>query len=132
MKRSQTHIITLLILCGLIIGQENQSSAWTELANTDSLNIEFLFYSEADNYNNGVVLKLRNDNPEKIRYNFELIFRSANEDSSITVDGFLTAGETKAGSNDSLFWIPYKDKRQIHEVGITKIRVIKLSIQNAR
>ena len=40
------------------------------------LEISFLFYSEADNINNGVVIKLFNSNDFPIDYRFTLIFRS--------------------------------------------------------
>ena len=71
---------------------------WTELAEKNDLHISFIFYSEADNYNNGVVLKLENSINKKISYSFDLIFRSPGTDKIEHVAGELQALQVKAGS----------------------------------
>lgn len=110
-----------------INAQEERKFGWKELANKNGLFVEFLFYSEADNTNNGVVVKLENKNNYRIHYAFDLIFRSADADTTQFVTGIMLNNQVKTGSNDNLFWVPFKDGRFIGEVGLTNFKVSERS-----
>lgn len=119
------NIMFLLLLYSYLPAQDAQRRGWTKIAEKEGLDIEFIFYSEADNYNNGVVIKLINNNNYKINYKFDLIFRSPQEDKVEIVYGDINPLQIKTGSSDSLFWIPFEDGKFIGEVGITNIEVKK-------
>ncbi len=119
-------VSAFLFIAVSIHAQDSLRSSWTVLAEKEGLNISFIFYSEADNYNNGVVLKLHNKNDKDIFYEFDLIFRSENFDKTEHIEGIIMKNQIKAGSNDNLFWIPFEDGKLISEVGITSIRISDL------
>ncbi len=96
---------------------------WKTLYNQKGFEVSFIFYSNADNYHDGIVIKIHNKNTYSIDYNFELIFRSDSVDKKTTVEGSLNPGETLTGSNSHLFWVPFKDGKTISEVGIRGCRV---------
>lgn len=94
--------------------------AWTEIVRRKGVSISYLFYPEADNEHNGVVLRLRNHNDHPVRYAFSVIFRAPEADSSATVRGHLGPGEMKTGDEAGLFWIPFReDEYHIGEIGLS-------------
>lgn len=115
----------ITITQALILAQDSTKNGWAALADKNGLFVEFLFYSEADNTNNGVVVKLENKNSYSVEYDFDLIFRTENEDKTQNVSGLLLANQVKTGSNDSLFWVPFKNGKFIGEVGLTNLEVDK-------
>lgn len=96
---------------------------WKTLYNANGFNVAFIFYSNADSYHDGIVVKVHNKNNGSIKYSFELIFRSDSLDKKTTVEGILKPGEIKTGSNSKLFWVPFKDGKTISEVGIKGCRI---------
>ena len=121
---SKLQIAFLLLFVSLLNAQVMMKKGWTQLAETNNFNISFVFYAEADNSNNGVVLKLENKNDNEVRYQFDLIFRTSDSDKTEHVTGNMLAHQIKAGSNDSLFWIPFIDRKFISEVGIKNVKVM--------
>lgn len=98
-----------------------------KIVEKEGLGIYFLFYSEGNGIeDNGVVIYLKNENDYKIDYSFQLVFRALELEREQEVKGILKAHERKIGSNDGLYFIPFPDKKSISEVGVRKIKVIKV------
>jgi hypothetical protein len=103
-----------------------QETAWTRIVERDGLEISYIFYSEADNQNDGVVLRLRNRNDYPVRYAFTIIFRGPEAQVTAPVEGTLTPGEMRTGDESGLFWIPFKNQRTIGELGLRDLRVTRM------
>jgi hypothetical protein len=111
-------VFLAMLVCSSNYGQMKK------IVEKDGFGIYFLFYSEGNGVeNNGVVIYLENKNDYPIRYTFQLVFRTEIGEKTQEVEGSLKAGERKTGSNEGLYFIPFKDKRSIIEVGVKKIRV---------
>lgn len=107
-------------------------TAWTLIAERDGVQITYLFYSKADNENNGVVLRLRNRNEYTVRYAFTVIFRGPKAETTAWVEGTLAPGEVKTGENDGLFWIPFKETGyRVGEIGLRGIQVTRMQPESA-
>lgn len=117
-------IVVVAFLCAGF-SQDNQGP-FKKLYEQNGFLVQFLFYSEGDGvHNNGVVIFLTNKNNFDISYRFNLIFRATSVDKKERVIGYLRAGEKKVGSNDGLYFIPFKNDKSITEVGISKCKVEK-------
>lgn len=100
--------------------------AWTEIITHDGVRFTYIFYSKADTENNGVVVRLQNQNPFPVRYAFTIVFRTPTAERSARTEGQLDAGEMKTGDTDGLFWIPFTEPGQtIGEIGLRGIRVVR-------
>lgn len=113
--------ILLLLLCGTAHAQKERWSdeVWKPIVTHEGVAFSYIFYSEADNTNNGVVVRLDNRNGYPVRYRFRIVFRTwRGEEHVEPVTGTLRPGEMKTGDNDGLFWIPFVDGRSIGEVGL--------------
>jgi hypothetical protein len=100
--------------------------AWTPITEQNGLRVSYIYYPEADNEHDGVVLRLINDNEEPVRYAFTLIFRAPTADTSVSVRGRLGAGEMKTGDNAGLFWVPFRgEDRNLGEIGLRGLSVIR-------
>jgi hypothetical protein len=97
--------------------------AWSPITRVRGVRFDYIFYSKADNYHNGVVLRLRNTNAHPVRLDFTVVFRTPKEEATAEWAGALQPGETQTGENDGLFWIPFKDGQSIGEVGLRGIDV---------
>lgn len=98
--------------------------AWTPIVTKEGVHFDYLFYQKADSENNGVVIRLQNENDVAVRYAFTVIFRGPEGRSTAQADGRLQPGEMETGEPDGLFWIPFRDGRRIGEVGLRGIEVI--------
>ncbi|MBU1101572.1 MAG: hypothetical protein KKA84_14320 [Bacteroidetes bacterium] len=116
--------ITILSL-SIFSSQDSGKFGWRKLADKEGLYIEFLFYSEADNTNNGVVVKLENKNDHSVEYDFDLIFRAEDEEKTQNVKGLLLPKQILTGSNEGLFWVPFKNGKFISEVGLKNLKAGK-------
>lgn len=102
-------------------------TAWTPIVERNGVEIAYLFYAEADNENNGVVLRLRNRNEYPVRYAFTVIFRAPQAEATARAEGHLGPGEMKTGENDGLFWIPFEETgHSVGEIGLRGIQVVRL------
>lgn len=102
--------------------------AWKPILTHEGVTFSYIFYSEADSENNGVVLMLQNVNTHAVDYAFKVLLRS--EDDELFVDevtGNLKAQEAKTGSKDGLFWIPFTDGRSVAAVGLRGYKITKRS-----
>ena len=120
--------LAAIIFLVILFDRENLSanknlSPWQLLINKQGVRVDFIFYSKGDNYNNGVVIKISNMNDYSVNFNFTLIFRSGTYEKPETVSGLLLPGEAKTGSEEGLFYIPFKDGRSISEIGISDFSV---------
>ena len=97
--------------------------AWTPIVSRGGVQISYLFYREADNVNDGVVLRLRNTNDVPVRYSFTVLFRGPEGAAQGQADGRLAPGEVKTGEEDGLFWIPFRDGNAVGRVGLRGIRI---------
>ena len=119
-------LVVLLVVFALPASAQRimKEEAWKPLLTHEGVRFSFLFYSVADNYNNGVVLLLVNTNAYAVRYRFKMVFRASNGQEEVEqVEGELAAGEAKTGDRDGLFWIPFPDGRFIAEVGMRGYKV---------
>ena len=97
---------------------------WKPIVEEEGVRFSYIFYREADNTNNGVVVRLDNKNGYPIRYRFTVVFRTGDGDEETArAAGQLAAGEMRTGESDGLFWIPFTDGRSIGEVGLRGYRV---------
>ena len=103
------------------------NAAWTPIVERNGVQIAYIFYSKADNANNGVVIRLRNRADHPVRYAFTIIFRGPEGEATARAEGRLRAGEMKTGDADGLFWIPFTDGRSIGEVGLRGLEVKRVS-----
>ena len=87
---------------------------------------DYIFYSEADNVNNGVVIRLHNQNEYAVSLRFLIVFRSDGAEHSELFRGRLDAGEMRTGDAAGLFWVPFPDGRTIGEIGLRGYRVTPL------
>jgi len=116
-------LIGLLLCCGL----SSADGQMKKIVEKDGLGIYFLFYSEGNGIeDNGVVIYLKNDNNYKLKYTFQLVFRADEFEKEQEVTGILKAFERRTGSNDSLYFIPFTDKRSITEVGVRELTLEKI------
>lgn len=98
--------------------------AWTPIVTKGGVQFDYLFYRKADSENNGVVIRLQNENDVAVRYAFTVIFRGPEGSATARADGQLQPGEMETGEPAGLFWIPFTDGRRIAEVGLRGIEVI--------
>ena len=123
--------IGLLLMMGgahLAHGQQKTAGdwAWKPLLQHEGVAFTYIFYSEANNHDNGVVLKIANTNDYPIAYRFTIIFRAG--DGSVHeeyVEGTLRAHETQTGDSAGLFWVPFTDGRSIGELGLRGFKIEK-------
>lgn len=93
--------------------------AWTRIVEQQGVRIDYIYYPDADNEHDGIVLRLINQNDVAVRYAFTIIFRSPQADTSTQVQGRLAPGQMKTGERAGLFWIPFKDQdRSLGEIGL--------------
>lgn len=99
--------------------------AWTPLLKHGGVDFSFIFYREADNINNGVVIKLVNTNAYAVDYRFKVVFKPAEGEGEHVeqVEGRLEAYEARTGDTGGLFWVPFKDGREIAQVGLRGYKV---------
>ena len=98
--------------------------AWTPILKENGLQISYIYYPEADNEHDGVVLRLVNDLSVPLRYAFTLIFRAPEAETTVPVRGRLAPGQMKTGESAGLFWIPFKESdRTIGEIGLRGLDV---------
>lgn len=101
-----------------------ENNPWEPMYTSQGLQMEYMYYNEADGKSSGLVVKLSNLNDYAISYRFKIVFRSGSESEKVElVRGSLEAEEVKTGSLDGLFWIPFEDKREITHVGIRGFRL---------
>lgn len=118
--------VIIIAACSSVCLSQDEEGPFKTLYNKNGLLVQFLFYSEGDGvHNNGVVLFLTNNNEFDITYSFSIVFRATSVDKAEKVSGFLEAGERKVGSNEGLYFIPFKDDKSITEVGIKSCKIEK-------
>ena len=116
-------------LCCLVIGEACAQPhagawAWRPLLTHEGIVFSYLFYRQADNENDGVVLKLDNTNAFAVQYRFRVVFRTEGAVHEEAVSGRLNPHEVKTGDAAGLFWIPFKDGRSIGEIGLRGFNVV--------
>ena len=117
----------ILILSSSLAAQHREFSPLIKLFEKNGLEIYFIYYSEGNGIkDNGVVIFLANKNDYPVSYQFNLLFRAGKTSASTFVSGRLKTLENKTGSNEGLYFIPFRDKRSITEVGISGCKVEKL------
>ncbi len=100
--------------------------AWKPMLVHEGVAFSYIFYSEADERHDGVVVRLVNRNGYAVRYRFTMVFRAETGDEHTErAEGTLEPGEMKTGDAAGLFWIPFKDGRSIGEVGLRGWRVTR-------
>ncbi|MEQ9105208.1 MAG: hypothetical protein RIE53_10995 [Rhodothermales bacterium] len=118
---------TVLAVGGLpdaATGQQTSTDwAWKRIVMQDSLAVEYVFYSEADNRNNGVALKLVNHAGCPAVYDMTLIFRSDDRRVEQSVTGRIGPNTLLTGDAEGLFFVPFDDGTLIGEIGIRGLDV---------
>lgn len=101
--------------------------AWTSILEENGLQISYIYYPNADNQHDGVVLRLVNNSSAPLRYGFTLIFRASEAETTVPVHGRLRPGRMKTGEAAGLFWIPFKESdRTIGEIGLRGLDVARV------
>jgi hypothetical protein len=129
-------LLGLLFVMGPVWGQDSTDApadsteawyewAWTPIVSRGGVQISYLFYQEADNVNDGVVLRLRNTNDVSVRYSFTILFRGPRDTAQAAVEGRLDPGEVKTGDEDGLYWVPFQEGKAVGQVGLRGIRVTR-------
>lgn len=122
-------LLVILVLGPSLPAQAQEAPRWSEEVWTPIIEhrgvvFSYLFYNEADNANNGVVVRLVNGNDYAVRYRFVVVFRSwEGDEHTERAAGTLQAHQMKTGGNDGLFWIPFADGRRIGEVGLRGYKI---------
>ncbi len=119
-------LFPLVCLITLSLSAQDTSQmerAWRPLLLHEGVEFKFLFYPMANAQYNGVVLRLHNQNGYPVRYRFNIVFQSGDEEKVEPVEGMLEAGERRTGDQDGLFWIPFTDGRMISQVGLRSYNV---------
>ena len=98
--------------------------AWTRIVEQEGVRISYIYYPEADNEHDGIVLRLINENDVPVQYAFTLVFRAPEADTSVVVRGHLAPGEMKTGDDAGLFWVPFRgEDRSVGEIGLRGLDV---------
>lgn len=97
--------------------------AWKNVLLQDSVRVRYIFYSEADNVNNGVVLRLDNHSVQDVEYRFVALFRSGEDQVETLVTGRVGAGKAITGDADGLFFVPFENGRSVEQIGLRGFRV---------
>lgn len=106
--------------------------AWTQIVTQQGVQIDYIYYPEADNEHDGIVLRLTNDNDVAVRYDFTIIFRSPQADTSTQVRGRLAPGQMKTGDDVGLFWVPFKRRDlTLEEIGLRGLDIWPVSDSGA-
>lgn len=101
--------------------------AWTRMVEQEGVHIDYIYYPEADNEHDGIVLRLINERDVAVRYAFALVFRAPEADTTVSVRGRLAPGEMKTGDAAGLFWMPFRrDDRTIGEIGLRGLEIVPL------
>lgn len=98
---------------------------WRPLLEHEGVVFKYIFYAEADNENNGVVVLLMNTNDYAVQYRFKMVFKSGDTEVVEMVEGEIGPHAAKTGDSSGLFWIPFPDGRVISEVGMRGYRVAR-------
>ncbi len=97
--------------------------AWKHILDHDGVGFYYIFYSEADNENNGIVFKLVNRNDYPVLYSFLAVFKAIDDEVERTVSGRIAAKSIVTGEVEGLFFIPFKDGKSVGEIGLKAYRV---------
>ena len=98
--------------------------AWSPIVEQNGVRIDYIYYPDADNEHDGVVLRLTNDSDVAVRYAFTVVFRAPEADTTAAVRGRLEPGQMKTGDNAGLFWVPFRGKdRSLGEIGLRGLEV---------
>lgn len=138
MLRGTSAFVGLLFLITSVVSAQDATSpdsvrawhddAWTSIIEQEGVEISYIFYPDADNENNGVVLRLRNTNENPVGYAFTVIFRTPDAERTAHVEGNLGPGEAKTGGSAGLFWVPFRQRDQtIGEVGLRGLEITPLT-----
>ncbi len=134
-----TRILLILLLgalaCSALPAQAQDQKyggdwAWKPMLKHEGVEFKYIFYAEADNENNGVVVLLINHNDYRVYYEFKIVFRAGEAEVVKPVVGVLDAKQAKTGDTDGLFWIPFPDGRSIGEVGLRGYKIFPKSKTN--
>lgn len=98
--------------------------AWNPILRQEGLHISYLYYPEADNTHDGIVLRLVNNSEDTLRYAFTLVFRAPEAEMDVSVQGYLDPGEMRTGEKAGLFWMPFRaSDRNIGEIGLRGLEI---------
>ena len=122
--------LIMLVLCAaaslpMKAQQTATDWAWQPLLTHEGVVFTYLFYREADNTNNGVVIKIANTNDYPVAYRFKVVFRAEDAVKVEAVEGQLNAREVVTGDTAGLFWVPFTDGRTISEIGLRGFKIIR-------
>jgi hypothetical protein len=124
-RRTTACFSVIIIVCALgfvpdrVFGQQTSTDwAWKRVVMQDSVAVEYVFYSEADNHNNGVALKLVNHGRRPADWEMTVIFRSGDRRVERSISGRIGPETLLTGDTAGLFFVPFDDGTPIGEIGI--------------
>jgi len=124
-KKIKTSLIFICLFFVANTLSQKKIDPWKKLVEENNCKVSFIFYKKADNYNNGIVIKIENKNKFRIKYKFTIIAKTEKIKKEKFFNGILKGFETITGSSNHLFWIPKLNGLSITEVGITKWKFVK-------
>ncbi len=121
--------VSLALIAGLCIPVSVQAQearkvttptdwAWKPVLALDGVLIEYIFFPEKEGGQEGVVLKIVNNNDFGLHYRFTVILRSLESVFEKDVEGSIEAQSLLTGDNEGLFWAPFEGSESIGEIGI--------------
>jgi len=119
----------LVFFCVVLLNisyAQKKADPWKELVEEKNCIVSFIFYSKANNINNGLVIKIENKNNFDIIFEFTIIAKSINKTREKTFKGIILGGKIITGSNNDYFWIPELSRESIAEVGIKKCKFLRV------
>jgi len=125
--------LSILILSGLVGVDAARSQdvkpvttssdwAWRPVLNQEGIEVEYIFYAEKEGVDDGVVMKLVNNNDYDVRYSFTVVIRSLESVFEKKVNGLVKARTLITGDEAGLYWVPFSGGESIGELGIRAYR----------
>ncbi|PEN12955.1 hypothetical protein CRI94_13225 [Longibacter salinarum] len=108
-------------------GRPWHDAAWNQIVAVNGVQISYIYYAEANELDDGIVVRLQNTSGISVRVAFTIIFRSPDGEVSDRFATTLAPYEMKTGDNDDLYWIPFTGGQSIGEVGLRGVDVERIA-----
>ncbi len=92
--------------------------AWRPVLIQDGIEVEYIFYAEKESVDDGVVMKVVNNNDYDMSYSFTVVIRSVESVFEKRVSGVVKARTLITGDEAGLYWVPFSGGESIGELGI--------------
>jgi len=101
--------------------------AWRPVIDQDGVEVEYIFYAEKESVDDGVVIKLVNNNDHDVAYRFTVIIKSPNSSFEREVEGVVKAKSLVTGDDAGLYWVPFRNGESIGELGLRGLKLERIN-----